>query len=108
MLHFGLSFWALRLSGDLSSPAIVMQSYIPMTALLAWWVLGERFAWRTGLAIAVSFGGVLVLGFDPVVLANPAALLTDAGLGIVAGHRHGADEAAARHRRGKPCRAGPR
>lgn len=74
VLHFGLSFLALRLSSDLSSPAIVMQSYIPMTALLAWWVLGERFAWRTGLAIAVSFGGVLVLGFDPVVLANPGAL----------------------------------
>lgn len=76
VLHFGLSFLALRLSSDLSSPAILMQSYIPLTALLAWWVLGERFAWRTGLAIAVSFGGVLVLGFDPVVLANPAALLT--------------------------------
>jgi O-acetylserine/cysteine efflux transporter len=52
-----------------------MQSYIPMTALLAWWVLGERFAWRTGLAIAVSFAGVLVLGFDPLVLDQPASLL---------------------------------
>src|SRR5687768_2388754 len=75
VLHFGLSFSALKLAGDLSSPAIVMQSYIPMTALLAWWVLGERFAWRTGLAITVSFAGVLVLGFDPLVLDQPAALL---------------------------------
>ena len=40
VVHFGLSFLALRLSGDLSSPAIVMQSYIPMTTLLAWWWLG--------------------------------------------------------------------
>ena len=75
VLHFGLSFSALKLAGDLSSPAIVMQSYIPMTALLAWWVLGERFAWRTGLAITVSFAGVLVLGFDPLVLDHPASLL---------------------------------
>jgi O-acetylserine/cysteine efflux transporter len=52
-----------------------MQSYIPMTALLAWWVLGERFAWRTGLAIAISFAGVLVLGFDPLVLDQPVSLL---------------------------------
>jgi O-acetylserine/cysteine efflux transporter len=74
VLHFGLSFSALRLAGDLSSPAIVMQSYIPMTALLAWWVLGERFAWRTGVAIGVSFAGVLVLGFDPLVLDQPMAL----------------------------------
>jgi O-acetylserine/cysteine efflux transporter len=75
VLHFGLSFWSLHLAGNLSSPAIVMQSYVPMAALLAWWWLGERFGWRTGLAIAVSFGGVLVLGFDPLVLREPASLL---------------------------------
>lgn len=76
VFHFGLSFLALRLSGDLSSPAIVMQSYIPMTTLLAWWWLGERFRWWTGLAIALSFAGVLVLGFDPHVLSRPMALFT--------------------------------
>jgi O-acetylserine/cysteine efflux transporter len=75
VLHFGLSFWALHLAGNLSSPAIVMQSYVPMAAVLAWWWLGERFAWRTGLAIATSFAGVLVLGFDPLVLQRPAALV---------------------------------
>jgi O-acetylserine/cysteine efflux transporter len=75
VLHFGLSFWALHLAGNLSSPAIVMQSYVPMAALLAWWWLGERFGWRTGVAIAVSFAGVLVLGFDPLVLQRPQALL---------------------------------
>lgn len=75
VLHFGLSFWALKLAGDLSSIAIVMQSYVPMSALLAWAVLGERFAWRTGLAIGVSFAGVMVLGFDATVLAHPASLL---------------------------------
>ncbi|RNF84402.1 DMT family transporter [Montanilutibacter psychrotolerans] len=75
VVHFGLSFTALKLAGDLSSPAIVMQSYVPMTALLAWWLLGERFAWRTGVAIALSFAGVLVLGFDPLVLDHPASVL---------------------------------
>lgn len=76
VLHFGLSFTALKLAGDISSPAIVMQSYVPMTALLAWAMLGERFGWKTALAIAVSFGGVLVLGFDPLVLDHPGALIT--------------------------------
>ncbi|WP_374604102.1 DMT family transporter [Arenimonas sp.] len=74
VLHFGLSFWALKLAGDLSSPSIVMQSYIPFSVLLAWAFLGERFAWRTGAAIGLSFGGVLVLGFDPLVLDNPLSL----------------------------------
>ena len=75
VLHFGLSFWALSLSRTLASPAIVMQSYVPMATLLAWWLLGERFHWRTGAAIALSFLGVLVLGFDPAVLHSPTALL---------------------------------
>lgn len=74
-LHFGLSFWALRLAGDISSPAIVMQSYVPMTVLLSVLFLGEKIRWKRASAIAVSFGGVLVLGFDPVVLDAPASVL---------------------------------
>ena len=38
-----------------------MQAGKPLA--LAWLLLGERFGWRTGLAIALSFAGVLVLGF---------------------------------------------
>lgn len=82
VLHFGLSFWALSLSATIASPAIVMQSYVPMAALLAWWLLGERFHWRTGAAIALSFAGVLVLGFDPTVLDRPAALLLMLGSAV--------------------------
>lgn len=75
VLHFGLSFWALALAGDLASPAILMQSYIPMATLLAVWFLGERIRWRTTAGIAVSFTGVLVLGFDPIVMDSPASLV---------------------------------
>jgi O-acetylserine/cysteine efflux transporter len=75
-IHLSLCAIALKLAGDLASPAIALQSYVPMSALLAWWLLGERFAWRTGLAIAICFAGVLVLGFDPIVLDKPSALWT--------------------------------
>ena len=74
-LHFGLSFWALRVAGDLASPAIVMQSYVPMTTVLAVVLLGERIGWRTTAGVVVSFVGVLVLGFDPEVLDAPQAVL---------------------------------
>ena len=74
-LHFGTSFLGLKLAGNLSSPAIVAQSYVPMAVILAWWMLGERFAWRTALAITISFAGVLVLGLDPMVLDSPLALV---------------------------------
>ncbi|HQW81292.1 MAG TPA: DMT family transporter [Pseudomonadota bacterium] len=75
VLHFGLSFWSLKLAGDLASPAIIMQSYVPMAVLFAWLIRGERFAWRSGLAILVSFAGILVLGFDPIVLDNPQSMV---------------------------------
>lgn len=74
-LHFGLNFWALQVAGDISSTAIALQSYIPMSALLAVWLLGERIPKRVWAGIAVAFAGVMVLGFDPLVLDAPAALL---------------------------------
>lgn len=74
VLHFGLSFWALQLAGNLSSPAILMQSYIPMSAVLAVVLLGERIGWRTWSGIGVSFLGVMVLGFDPIVLQSPVSM----------------------------------
>jgi O-acetylserine/cysteine efflux transporter len=73
-LHFGLSFWALQLAGNLASPAILMQSYIPMATLLAVAFLGERIGWKTSAGIVLSFGGVLVLGFDPLVLQAPLSM----------------------------------
>jgi O-acetylserine/cysteine efflux transporter len=75
VLHFGLNFWALKLSTTLASPAIVLQSYVPMAAVLAWLLLGERVPLRVGVAIAISFTGVMVLGFDPSVLAHPKVML---------------------------------
>jgi O-acetylserine/cysteine efflux transporter len=73
-LHFGLVFWGLRLAGDISSVAIALQSYIPMSAGLALLFLGERIRWLTGVGIATAFVGVIVLGFDPTVLDAPEAL----------------------------------
>ena len=74
VIHFSTSFLALKLAGDLTSPAIVLQSYVPMSTVLAWWLLGEKIGWRTSSAIAISFLGVLVLGLDPHVLQKPDAL----------------------------------
>jgi O-acetylserine/cysteine efflux transporter len=74
-LHFAFNFWALRVSGGISSVAIALQCYIPMTTLLAMWWLGERIGWRTAVGIGLAFLGVLILGFDPSVLAAPGALM---------------------------------
>jgi len=69
-LHFSLMFWALSRSEDVSSVAILQQTYIPMAVLLAMGLLGERVGWRTLAATAVAFTGVMLVGFDPLVLGQ--------------------------------------
>ena len=69
-LHFGLVFIALDRSEDISSIALLMQVYVPMTTLLAVVLLGEKIGWRTASGIAIAFGGVLVMGLDPLVLSQ--------------------------------------
>src|SRR5688572_28228946 len=73
-LHFGLIVTGLRLAGDISSVALVLQSFVPMSAVMAALWLGERLDRRTAAGITASFAGVLVLGFDPLALDAPAAL----------------------------------
>jgi O-acetylserine/cysteine efflux transporter len=69
-LHFSFMFWALSQSQDLSSIAITQQTYIPIAVLLAMLILGEKVGWRSMLAIAVAFAGVVVLSFDPLMLSQ--------------------------------------
>lgn len=87
VLHFGLNFWALAEAGNLASPAIVLQTWIPMATVLAVLFLGERIGWPRTLGILTSFAGVLLLGFDPDVLAKPRALalMLTAALMLAAG-----------------------
>lgn len=74
-IHFALLFWALAISRDVSSVAIVQQTYIPMAVLLAMLLLGEKVGWRTLAAVFVAFLGVLLIGFDPLVLRQTDVLL---------------------------------
>jgi O-acetylserine/cysteine efflux transporter len=66
-VHFSLIFWALARSADISSVAIVQQSYIPMTVILAIFLLGEKVGMITLAAVFLAFSGVVVVGFDPLV-----------------------------------------
>lgn len=74
-IHFALLFWALGHSRDVSSVAIAQQTYIPMAVLLAMLLLGERVGWKTLAAVGVAFLGVLLVGFDPMVLGQKEVLL---------------------------------
>lgn len=67
-LQFALMFTGVALSGSLSSVAIAGQLGVPFATLLSVALLGECIHWRRWFGIALSFAGVIVLGFNPQVL----------------------------------------
>lgn len=74
-LHFGLLFVGLSLGGEIAPLAVVVQLGIPFVTLLSMVFLGDRVGiWRAG-ALALAFGGSLVVGFDPRVLTYIDAVL---------------------------------
>jgi O-acetylserine/cysteine efflux transporter len=75
VLHFSLIFAGLEASGDITSVAIASQLYVPFSALLAVLLLGETLSRRRVWGIVAAFGGVLVIGFDPIVFQHLDALL---------------------------------
>lgn len=82
-LHFTFMFVGLAAAGDISSIAIVVQLYVPFSAILAALLLGERIAAMRVAGIAVSFAGVLVIGFDPIVFEHLDAALWVAAAALV-------------------------
>lgn len=73
-LHFTVMFWALQRSADVTSIVITQHMYIPMGVLLAVLLLGEKAGWKTWSAISLATAGILVIGFDPLVLTQWDAL----------------------------------
>ena len=69
-LQFAIMYTGVALSGNMSSVAIAGQLGVPFATLLSVIVLGERIRWRRSLGIALSFAGVVVLGFNPDVIES--------------------------------------
>lgn len=69
-LQFAIMYTGVALSGNMSSVAIAGQLGVPFATLLSVVVLGERIRWRRSLGIALSFAGVVVLGFNPEVIES--------------------------------------
>lgn len=74
-LNFGLLFYGMALTENVAAVAIATQLAIPFATLLSIAMLGEVVRWRRWLGIGLSFAGVMILGFDPDVVHQGAALL---------------------------------
>ena len=69
-LQFALYFWGLGISTHITAVAIASQLSVPFATLLSVALLGETVRWKRWSGIGLSFAGVLVMGFDPVVASQ--------------------------------------
>jgi len=75
VVHFALLYSGMALSPNLSSVAVLVQMGAPFSVIVAYFWLKETVGWARVAGIALSFVGVLLLGFDPAVFAQPLGAL---------------------------------
>ncbi len=86
-------FSALSKSSDASSMALVHQLYVPFATIIAAIVYREAVGARRWIGMTVSFGGVIVIGFEPSVFVNldafflAVAAAFAGGMAVVQGRR---------------------
>lgn len=83
VLHFGMIFIGLNAGGDIASIAITTQLYVPFSAIFASVFLREKISLMSIFSIALAFGGVMVIGFDPIVFNHLDAILWVSGAALV-------------------------
>ena len=81
--HFGMIFIGLNAGGDIASIAITTQLYVPFSAIFASMFLREKISLVSIFSIAIAFGGVMVIGFDPIVFNHLDAIMWVAGAALV-------------------------
>lgn len=74
VIHFGAVFMGMQAAGGVGAVAIASQLNVPFSTMLAVLILRETVGWKRVTGIALSFAGVMVLGFDPEVFAYWDAL----------------------------------
>jgi O-acetylserine/cysteine efflux transporter len=75
-VQFSILFLALEMTQKVSGLAIIAQLGIPIAVLMAVVLLKERIGFWRIFGIALSFGGAILLGFDPEIFQDMDAVLT--------------------------------
>ncbi|HCO90571.1 MAG TPA: EamA/RhaT family transporter, partial [Alphaproteobacteria bacterium] len=72
---FALFYGGLAAAEDVSTVAIAVQLGVPFSTIMSILFLNEKVYWRRWSGIALSFLGVMVIGFDPKVFTYIEGLL---------------------------------
>ena len=74
-LHFTFFYTGLSLADDVSSVAIAGQMGVPFATIVAMIFLKERIGWKRASGIGLSFGGIVIMSFDPRVFSYIDAMI---------------------------------
>ncbi len=87
VFHFTFLYLGIFAAGGITAVAITSQLIAPFSVIMAVVILKESIGWRRILGIVMAFGGVMVLGFDPVIFdqLEGVALVAVAGLFMALG-----------------------
>lgn len=79
ILHIGMIFWALQIGIDSSLAAMVGQTGVPFSIMLAFFVFGQKPSLQKIVGVIIAFGGTSVLVGTPSSILHPFAFLLMVG-----------------------------
>lgn len=72
--HFALFYGGMSVANNVSSIAVAVQLSVPISTIMSIVFLNEQVGWRRWLGIAMSFGGVVIISFDPSIIGERLGL----------------------------------
>ena len=81
--HFALFYGGLGLADNVSAVAVAVQLSVPISTIMSIIFLHEQVGWRRWSGIAMSFGGVMVIGLDPAIVNERLGLLMVIGAAFI-------------------------
>jgi len=74
-LHFAFAIMGLQLANNVTSIVIIVQMHVPLTLIMAHFLLKEKLSYWRGGGILVAFFGILIISFDPAIVNERIAII---------------------------------
>jgi O-acetylserine/cysteine efflux transporter len=81
--HFSLFYGGMSIADNVSSIAVAVQLSVPISTIMSIVFLNEQVGWRRWTGIAMSFGGVVIISFDPAIVSERLGLIMVVGAAFI-------------------------
>lgn len=73
--HFAFAIMGLELAENITSIIVIVQMHVPLTLIMAHFLLKEKLSYWRGSGILVAFMGILIITFDPAIMNERIAII---------------------------------